>query len=134
MRGLRRPNTTSPMLTDERVSSNVHNSTRSRQRVRPAIGVLLLLAIVASACNEIPAEPITIDNQSDQTIIIVRSITESVFMEILPGRTGVDRSACDDSDLAARLEGGAVVASRAGPFCQGDPEWVITQAEVDAAK
>jgi hypothetical protein len=105
-----------------------------RRLSSPIIGVLLLLALVASACNEIPAEPITINNQSDQTIIIVRSFSESVFMEILPGRTGVDRSACDDSDLVARLEGGAVVASRPGPFCQGDPVWVITQAEVDAAR
>ncbi|NOX29626.1 MAG: hypothetical protein GXP35_06215 [Actinobacteria bacterium] len=105
-----------------------------RRLSHPIIGVLLLLAVVASACNEIPAEPITIDNQSDQTIIIVRSFSESVFMEILPGRTGVDPSTCVDPDLEARLENGAVVASRPGPFCQGDPVWVITQAEVDAAQ
>lgn len=100
------------------------------------IVVLLLLAIVASACNELPAEPITIDNQSDQTIVVmgIDNVGEFVFMEILPGRNGIDRSACVDPDLEARLESGAVVAFRPGPFCQGDPVWVITQAEVDAAR
>ncbi len=98
------------------------------------IGLLLLVAIVASACNEIPAEPITIDNQSDQTIIIMRvfETSESVKMEILPGRNGVDRSACVDPDLEAHLDIDVAVASRAGPFCQGDPVWMITQAQIDA--
>jgi len=96
------------------------------------VSVLLLLTIVASACNEIPAEPITFDNQSDQSIVIVRTATESVYTEILPGRTVTD-SGCVDPDLEARLESGALVAFRAGPFCQGDTVWVITQAEVDSA-
>lgn len=96
--------------------------------------VVVLLTIVASACNEIPAEPITFENQSDQTIVIVRSASESVYTEILPGAAVTDPSPCVDPDLEARLESSAVVAFRAGPFCQGDPTWVITQARVDAAK
>ncbi len=97
---------------------------------------VLLLTIIAGACNEIPAEPITFDNQSNNTIVIFRvfETSESVKMEVLPGRTGIDASVCVDPDLEARLENGAVVAFRAGPFCQGDPTWVITQVEVDAAK
>jgi len=105
-----------------------------RRLSHPIIGVLLLLTLVASACNEIPAEPITFDNESDQTIIIVRSFSESVYKEITRGSTVTDGSLCVDPDLEARLENGAVVASRLGPFCQGDPVWVITQTEVDAAK
>lgn len=110
-------------------------STR-RRLSPPIIGVLLLLALVVSACNEIPAEPITFDNQSDQTIIIIGIVAtgEPTVKEILPGSRVTDGSLCVDPDLEARLENGAVVASRSGPFCQGDPVWVITQAEVDAAK
>jgi len=96
------------------------------------IGLVLLLTIVASACNEIPAEPITFDNQSDQTILIVRSVSESVHSEILPGSKVTDPSACVDPDLEARLDIDVAVASRAGPFCQGDPIWVITQAQINA--
>jgi len=98
--------------------------------------VLLLLTIVASACNEIPAEPITFDNQSDQTIMItgIDDVGDFVYKEIAPGSRVTDRSACVDPDLEARLESGAVVAARSGPFCQGDTVWVITQTEVDAAK
>ena len=121
-------------LTDERISPRLHSSMPIRRRMGPAVGVLLLLAMVASACNEIPAEPITFDNQSDQTIVVVRSFSESVYKEIAPGSRVTDGSLCVDPDLEARLENGAVVASRPGPFCQGDPAWVITQAEVDAAK
>ena len=64
--------------------------------------MLLFLTIVASACSEIPAEPITFENHSDQTIVIVRSLSESISAEILPGRTITDRSPYVDPDLEAR--------------------------------
>ncbi len=108
---------------------------RTRRVPHLMMATVLLLTIVAGACNETPAEPITFDNKSDQTIevVIITRTGESVYVEILPGRTVTDRSPCVDPDLEARLKSGAVVSFRAGPFCQGDPVWVITQAEVDAA-
>ncbi len=109
---------------------------RRWRRAGPVIGLLLLLTIVAGACNEIPAEPIRFDNQSDQIIVITVTDEQGqfVYKEILPGRTVTDPSVCVDPDLEARLESGALVAFRAGPFCQGDPVWAITRAEVDAAE
>lgn len=100
----------------------------------PGVGVLLALLVVASACNELPAEPITFENQSDQTItiMVIAGISESRWGDVGPRSTTGDRSVCVDPDLEARLDDGTAVASRPGPFCQGDPVWVITQAQIDA--
>ena len=82
-----------------------------------------------------PDGVIAIRNQSWQrlTIVAVTADGESVYRELLARRTIRDRSECVESDLEARLYDGTLVASRSGPFCQGDPTWVITQAEVDGA-
>lgn len=99
---------------------------------RPLTGVMLVLAFVAVACNELPAEPITFENQSDQTITITRVLSGSAWGDVGPRSTTADPSVCVDPDLEALLDDGTTVASRPGPFCQGDPVWVITQSEVDA--
>lgn len=82
-----------------------------------------------------PDGVIAIQNQSRQwlTIVAITADGESAFRDLLAQRTVRDRSACVDSDLEVRLYDGTLVASRSGPFCQGDPKWVITEDEVDAA-
>ena len=115
---------------------NTEVTLRNRQprRVTVSLAMLTLVAIVATACNELPAEPIDIHNQSEQTIVIVRLVGtgESVVARVLPGDHFTGEN-CIDPDLQVRLEGGTVVATRPGPFCEGDPVWVISEADVAAA-
>ena len=82
-----------------------------------------------------PDGVIAIRNRSSQLLIVVAvgADGEKVYREIRHGRTVRDRSQCVEPDLEARLYDGTLVASRPGPFCQGDPMWVITLEEVDAA-
>jgi hypothetical protein len=104
-------------------------------RTRPAVLTGALLASgVLSACNELPADPIDIHNQSNQLVSIVRVLDtgDSLVERIAPNDHSV-REGCIDPDLEARLDDGRVVANRPGPFCEGDPQWAITQADVDAA-
>ncbi len=109
----------------------------SRGQYRGLLILVLLLTIIAAACIETPAKAITYENESDQTILIIgiEATGEVVHGEMGPyGGHSLLGSPCIDPDLEARLVDGSVVASRAGPFCSGDPVWVITQAEVDATK
>ncbi len=57
---------------------------------------------------------------------------DSVAGRVLPGDRYIGYN-CIGTDLQVRLEDGSVVATRPGPFCEGDPPWVITQAQVNAA-
>ena len=84
-----------------------------------------------------PDGVIAILNGSDLelTIVAVGTDGESVYREVFWRLSRIrDRSECIDADLEARrADNGNVVASRPGPFCQGEPEWAITQEQVDAA-
>jgi hypothetical protein len=105
-----------------------------RQRRIDALVLTALAAVFVLGCNELPAEPIDVHNQSEQTIVIVRLVAtgESVVARVLPGDRFTGEN-CIEPDLQVRPEDGSVVGTRAGPFCEGDPSWVITQAQVDAA-
>ena len=98
---------------------------------------VILLAVMASACNELPAEPIEVDNTSDQRIglwgISAAGSADAPFGAIAAGTTQMIEEGCVEKDLEARLDDGTVVAERPAPFCEGDPVWIITQAQVDAA-
>ena len=97
--------------------------------------LLVLVVAFGSACNELPAEPIDVHNQSDQpiTIVAITGTGDVPYMEmILPTDHGIN-AGCIERDLEARFTDGRVIATRTGPFCEGDPVWVITQAQADAA-
>ncbi len=92
---------------------------------------VLLIGVVASGCYEYPAEPIEIHNATDARITVYRVIPgrePPVYSVLEPGAHDADRNQCIDPDLEARLDDGTPVAYRSGPLCQGDPNWVITQA------
>lgn len=107
----------------------------SSPRMKAVLTVATMAAIfMTTACNELPAEPIDIHNQTDQQISIVRLLDtgDSLVVRIAPNDHAI-REGCIDPDLEARLDDGRVVAMRPGPFCEEDAVWLITQAEVDAA-
>jgi hypothetical protein len=91
------------------------------------IGAILL----TGACDygEFPADAITIRNASSQTVevvAIIRPHDEQLISTVEPGLGDRFRDDCLDPDLEARATDGHVLARREGPFCRGDPEWVIT--------
>jgi hypothetical protein len=113
---------------------------RHRRRfVVPAVATVTVTAVLIAGCYETPAEPIAIDNKSDQQILIYQidngGEERPIPFFVVPPRQGiVDGSECVYSDLVARLEDGTFVGTREGPFCQGDPAWVFTQDDVDQAQ
>lgn len=101
-----------------------------------AVAALASSVLVASCSRG------TIDfvNESDSAIAIVKigAAGESVYDEIdaTGGMSVLTRwfDGCIDEDLEARLEDGTVISSRPGPFCPGDPAWVITRQDVEQAR
>ena len=106
--------------------------------LRLVAALAILVAVVATACNELPADPIEVDNTSDQKVVIWGvwgdGSADPPFGGIAAGTiTTLTDDECIEPDLEARLDDGTVVAELPKPFCQGDPTWVITQDQVDAA-
>jgi len=96
------------------------------------LGVLIGIFLLTVACfdfGEFPEDAITIHNESSRTVeifAIVRPGDEQVIDSLEPGLGTRFRDDCLDPDLEARTRDGRVLARREGPFCRGDPEWVIT--------
>jgi hypothetical protein len=103
-----------------------------------ALATVTVAAVLIAGCYELPAEPILLENQSDQLILIYQTDKSGeerpIPLYVLsPRRNTAEESPCVYSDLVARLEDGTLVDTREGPFCQGDPAWVFTQDDVDQA-
>jgi len=101
-----------------------------------AVAALASSVLVASCSRG------TIDfvNDSNRVIVIMKidAAGESVYDEIdASGEMSVLTrwfDGCIDEDLKARLEDGTLISTRPGPFCPGDPAWVITQQDVEQAR
>lgn len=104
-----------------------------------AATLIILTAVLVGACEGFPDDPPQIGfvNESDTRVKIVAAgsaIGPGSASTLEPMSAVSRRDACIEVALEARLEDGTTVATHPANFCQGDPDWIITQAEVDAAK
>lgn len=100
------------------------------------------IAVVASTVIPTACSRGSIDfvNDSDTSIVIVQIVGEDErVLDEIAGTGGFSIlsrwfDGCLEGDLEARLEDGTVVEARPGPFCPGDPAWIITEGDVERAR
>lgn len=103
------------------------NPPRSSMRVVSAVIVAALLVVV-SAC-EYRSDAIRVENRSSQTVNLFTEFDEATRTDhgtLRPGEGFVDRLECIEIDFVAESLDGEELARRPGPFCQGDPPWILT--------
>lgn len=89
-----------------------------------------LIALLVAACNELPADPITVENQTQQTLQIWGldadgELNRFHFELDFTGMNSLGREECEPGLAALRVDGSEF--ARIGQICQGDPHWVITE-------
>jgi hypothetical protein len=95
---------------------------RGRAR-RLALSLLLLVA----SC-EYPNDAVVVENRSSQTFILVEEFRGDRIgegHELGPSEIYQTRQECVDGDFIVESLEGEELARRRGPFCQGDPPWVV---------
>ena len=94
--------------------------------------MLSLLLFVASC--EYPNDAVVVENRSSQTVILVEEFRDnrSEGYELGPAEIYQTRQECVDGDFIVESLEGEELARRRGPFCQGDPPWVIEDALLGA--
>ncbi len=99
---------------------------RTRIFSRCLIVGLVFLSLTIAAC-EYPADPVRVFNDSSQTVELVQGSgdTRISLTKLRPGMGYTTRQECVADFVVLSLEG-EELARRPGPFCQGEPEWVIT--------
>jgi hypothetical protein len=88
--------------------------------------MLSLLLFVASC--DYPNDAVVVENRSSQTVILVEEFRGNRIgeIELGPGESDLRGEECVDGDFIVQSLDGEELARRRGPFCQGDPPWVIT--------
>jgi len=68
-----------------------------------------------------------VENRSSQTVILVEEFrgNRSDGFELRPGEADLRGEECVDGDFIVESLDGEELARRPGPFCRGDPPWVI---------
>lgn len=99
---------------------------RTRIFSRCLIIGLVFLTFTIAAC-EFPADAVKVFNASSQTVELVQESGETriSLTKLRPGMGYTTRQECVADFVVLSLEG-EELARRPGPFCQGEPEWVIT--------
>ena len=99
---------------------------RRRRIERGRLGLALsLLAFVASC--DFPNDAVVVENRSSQTVVLVEEFRGDRIgeIELGPGESDLRGEECVDGDFIVESLEGEELARRRGPFCQGDPPWVI---------
>jgi hypothetical protein len=88
---------------------------------------LAAIGLAVAAC-EFPRDAIRVFNASSQPVRLIEEFqgTRIELTVLDPGTGDITRAQCV-GDLAVLNLDGEELAHRPGPFCQGDPEWVITE-------
>jgi hypothetical protein len=90
--------------------------------------MVAVVAISLIASCEYPNDAINVENQSTQTVTLamVSDDTRIELTILRPGEGDSLRNECVEMDFVVEDEAGRELARRPGPFCQGDPPWIIT--------
>lgn len=102
--------------------------------VRLQVLAIVVLCVAAVACEmpfqEYPSDAVRVENQSSQTVVLdLGSLTVGTLR---PNEGFSTRMECEDADFVVRSSEGEELARRPGPFCQGDPPWIITDELLDS--
>ena len=97
-------------------------------------GTLMLSLLLFVASCEYPNDAVVVENRSSQTVILVEEFRDnrSEGYELGPAEIYQTRQECVDGDFIVESLEGEELARRRGPFCQGDPPWVIDDALLGA--
>jgi hypothetical protein len=70
---------------------------------------------------------VVVENRSSQTVTLVEEFRGDRIgeIELGPGESDLRGEECVDGDFIVESLDGAELARRPGPFCRGDPPWVI---------
>lgn len=89
-------------------------------------GLALALLLLVASCDY-PNDAVVVENRSSQTVILVEEFRGNRIEEIElgPGEADLRGEECVDGDFIVESLDGEELARRPGPFCRGDPPWVI---------
>jgi hypothetical protein len=101
---------------------------RLRTHIRFQGLAIVVLCLAVAACEvpfrEYPSDAVRVENQSSQTVVLdLGSLTVGTLR---PNEEFLSRMECEDADFVVKSSEGEELARRPGPFCQGDPPWIIT--------
>jgi hypothetical protein len=90
--------------------------------------MVAMLALILIASCEYPNDAVNVENESSETVVLVEELGDSRSQghELGPGEGYSTRRECVDGDFIVESLNGEELARRPGPFCQGDPPWIIT--------
>jgi hypothetical protein len=90
--------------------------------------MVALVAVSLTVSCEYPNDAVNVENQSSETVVLVEELGDSRSQghELGPGEGYSTRRECVDGDFIVESISGEELARRPGPFCQGDPPWIIT--------
>jgi hypothetical protein len=99
---------------------------RRRRIERGRVGLALSLLLFVASC-EYSNDAVVVENRSSQTVILVEEFRDnrSDGHELGPSEIYQTRRECVDGDFIVESLDGEELARRQGPFCQGDPPWVV---------
>jgi len=86
----------------------------------------LSLLLVLTGCEYLN-DAVVVENRSSQTIVLVEEFRDRRIeeLELRPGEADLRREECVDGDFIVESLDGEELARRPGPFCRGDPPWII---------
>lgn len=87
---------------------------------------LAVAACLVAAC-EFPPRVIEVRNESSQTVILIEEFQRTRINrgELGPREVYATRQECV-GDFVVESQAGEELARRPGPFCKGDPDWIIS--------